>query len=211
MRKLLITLLSVVVISAANGQSKSDIFNKDVSLTWLGIDFTQVNFIGNAAQWQDAGEIDSDQLRERYFAAWNEIFLNEKEKYNVAEFTHKNDVEYAIEVVATPNSKSDRDYFESDAGKFRHLNEAKIKKLVSAYNFKGHTGLGLIFFVEGMHKEAKKSSLWVVYVNMANKTVLLAERMDAKAGGFGFRNYWAKSFFNALKAVDGNLNKWEKK
>ncbi len=211
MRRIIVVLVALLTINTANAQTRSDVFNKDVSLTWLGIDFTEVNFIGTAAQWQDAGEIDSDQLREKYFVAWNEIFLNEKEKYNIAEFANKNDVDYATEVVATPNAKSNRDYFEEDAGEFRHLNEDKIKKLVSGYNFKGHKGLGLMFFVEGMHKEAKKSSVWVVYVNMSSKTVLLSERIDCKAGGFGFRNYWAKSFYNALKAIDGNMSKWKKK
>lgn len=210
MKKIFLVLVAIGIYSTSIAQTRADIFDKSISVTWLGIDFTQVNFIGTAAQWQDAGAIDSEQLREKYFVAWNELFVTEKDKYNILEYAHKKNVNYEIEVVASANSKSDRDYFVDDAGQYRHLDENKISELVSNYNFKGHIGLGLLFFVEGMHKEAKKASVWVVYVNMKDKKVLLAERVDGKPGGFGFRNYWAKSFFNTLREIDGNFGKWKK-
>lgn len=36
---------------------------------------------------------------------------------------------------------------------------------------------------------------------MASKKVLLTERMTAKAGGFGFKNYWVKTVFLVLEEI----------
>jgi hypothetical protein len=45
---------------------------------------------------------------------------------------------------------------------------------------------------------------------MKSKSVLLTKPMEGKAGGFGFRNYWAKTFFNVVKDIKGEWNGWRK-
>ena len=210
MKKILLFLFMAVFQLSAFAQSKSDIFNSDVELTWLGLDFTHVHFIGTAAQWQDAGSITSSDLRDKYFVSWNEIFVDEKAKYDVSKATNRPIVKYAIDVTASANGKSEKDYFVDDPGSFRHMESEDIARLVSKYNYKGKKGIGMMFVVEGMHKEAKKASMWVVFVNMDNKKMLLAKQVEGAAGGFGFRNYWAKAFFNGLKEVENNFSKWKK-
>lgn len=210
MKRILLLVLMVSTYITGYTQSKSDIFNPGTELTWLGMDFSQVHFIGTAAQWQDAGEITNTDLRDKYFVAWNEVFVDEKAKYDVAKATGRVLVKYNIDVTASANGKSDKDYFVDDPGAFRHLDADKVAKLVKNYNFKGAKGIGMIFVVEGMHKEAKKASMWVVFVDMATKNVLLSKQIEGAAGGFGFRNYWAKAFYNGLKEVDNNFDKWKK-
>jgi len=51
--------------------------------------------------------------------------------------------------------------------------------------------------------------MWVTFVDMNKKTVLFTKRLTEKSGGFGFRNYWAKTFNNALKDIDKDLKKWK--
>ena len=203
-------ILIAVFQIAAFAQSKSDIFSDDTELTWLGLDFSEVHFIGTAAQWQDAGAITSTDLRDKYFVLWNEIFVDEKAKYDISKATNRTIVKYAVDVTATINAKSDKDYFVDDPGSFRHLDKEKIASMVKQYDYKGKKGLGMMFVVEGMHKEAKKASMWVVFVNMDTKTLLLAKQVEGAAGGFGFRNYWAKSFYNGLKEVENNFDRWKK-
>lgn len=210
MRKVLLFLLVVVLQSTVIAQTQSDIFDSKTDLTWLGLDFTQVHFIGSAAQWQDAGAITSTDLRDKYFVAWNEIFVDEKAKYDVSKATERPIIKYAIDVTASANSKSDKDYFVDDPGSFRHLTKDGIATLVKKYDYKGKKGLGMMFVVEGMHKEAKKALMWVVFINMDSKKMLLAKHIEGKAGGFGFRNYWAKSFYNVLKEVEEDFHKWGK-
>ena len=208
--KNILLFIMLLACSTTQAQTKADAFNSDVELTWLGLDFSQVHFIGTAAQWQDAGEITSTELRDKYFIAWNEIFVEEKAKYDVAKATGRPVIKYAIDVTASANAKSEKDYFVDDPGAFRHLEESKVSSLVSKYDYKGKKGVGMMFVVEGMHKEAKKASMWVVFVDMGTKKMLFAKQIEGVAGGFGFRNYWAKAFYNGLKEVSNNYSKWKK-
>ena len=51
--------------------------------------------------------------------------------------------------------------------------------------------------------------MWVTFVDMNKKTVLFTKRLTEKSGGFGFRNYWAKIFFGALKDIGDNMKHWK--
>ena len=103
-----------------------------------------------------------------------------------------------------------RDGAQTQGVDFSIEDKEKIASMVKQYDYKGKKGLGMMFVVEGMHKEAKKASMWVVFVNMDTKTLLLAKQVEGAAGGFGFRNYWAKSFYNGLKEVENNFDRWKK-
>ncbi|MEZ5015891.1 MAG: hypothetical protein R2800_02490 [Flavipsychrobacter sp.] len=209
--KQIITLIALVLAGTfSNAQTKADIFDKKVPITWLGLDFSELHFIGDAAQWQDVGGISNSELQEKYFVSWNELFHTEKDKYDVADAMYRKKADYAIEVVAAINEQSEKDHFGHGNDEFRHLSEDDIAKMVKAYDYKDRAGLGMVFIVEGLHKEAKKASIWVAYVNMSTKELLLAKQIEGKAGGFGFRNYWAKSFFNGLREVKDNYGKWKK-
>ena len=141
-------------------------------------------------------------MRSKYFPGWNNLFISEQKKYNVADAVDRDQVTYALDVTENANTRSNGDYFTENAGAYQLLNADKISSLVSKYDFKGKKGLGMLFFVEGMSKDKQEASMWVTFVNMDSKTVLLTKQVTATAGGFGFRNYWAKSFYNALKDMD---------
>jgi len=207
MKKIFLFLLAASLVYNANAQTKSDIFG-NTPITWLGLDFTQLKFIGTANQFKDAGQITSNDMRNKYFPGWNELFVKEEKKYNVADAVNRDNVTYALAVTDNANNKSTGEYFTSSNGDYQLLTEDKISSLVSKYDFKGNTGLGMLFFVEGMSKDKDEASMWVTFVNMGSKTVLLTRQLTEGAGGIGFRNYWAKSFANALKDID--LKKWKK-
>ena len=206
MKKILLLVLIAFLTYSGNAQTKSDIFGK-TPITWLGLDFTQLKFIGTANQFKDAGQITDRDMRNKYFPGWNELFVKEEKKYNVADAVNRDNVTYAMNVTDNANSKSEAAYFTNNAGDYQLLTADKISSLVSKYDFKGNTGLGMLFFVEGMSKDKEEASMWVTFVNMGSKTVLLTKQVTEGAGGFGFRNYWAKSFASALKDMD--LRKWK--
>lgn len=175
----------------------------------VGLDFSQLKFIGDAAQWKDAGEITNSQMRDKYFPGWNELFIKEKDRYKVADAVRRTEVSYALDVTEKANNALKGNFFESDGNFYHSLDEKKVGDLVKKYDFKGHSGVGMMFFVEGMSKGREAASVWVTFVDMKTKTVLLTKQMEGKAGGFGFRNYWAKSFLNVLKAVKEDWNDWK--
>lgn len=202
MKHLLCLSLLLLATFAAPAQKEADIIRSDKPITWLGIDFTQARFIGSANQFKDAGEVTDDQVRDKYIPAWNELFINEQKKYDVAKYVHRESVGYALDVTTKANNKVGSSFFSQDPGDYSRLKESDITAAVKKYDFMGKKGIGLVFFVEGMSKGKEEASAWITFVDMGAKSVLKTYRVTGKAGGFGFRNYWAKAFLNILKETD---------
>ncbi len=209
MKKLILSAAVLMLSVAAWAQTKADVFG-DVTITWLGLDFSQMHFIGSAAQWNDAGEITNSQLRDKYFPSWNDLFINEKDRYKVADAVNRTEVEYAIEVTRKANNSLKGNFFTDDMNMYQTLDEKKVEGLVKKYDYMGKKGIGMLFFVEGMSKGKEASSMWVAFVDMGTKKLLLAKPIEGKSGGFGFRNYWAKTFLMGVKEVKNNWKSWKK-
>ena len=192
-------LFNVNVIFA---QTKADIFNGSTEITWLGIDFTQAKFIGSAFQFKDAGEITNGEFRDKYVPSWNQLFINEQKKYDVAKTVKRSEVKYAMDVTEKANNSIKGNFFSDDPNDYKKLDEQKVANIIKNYDFQGKSGIGMLFVIDGMSKSKEEASGWVTFVDMKSKKVLLTEYKTGKAGGFGFRNYWAKSFQNILKAAE---------
>jgi len=202
MKSLLCLALLLLTALAAPAQKDNDIVRSDKPITWLGLDFTMTRFIGTATQFKDAGEITDDAVRDKYVPGWNELFINEPKKFDVAKYVHRETVVFALDVTARANNKVGGSFFSSDPSDYNRLKEDDIAKAVKKYDFMGKQGVGLLFFVEGMSKGKEEASAWITFVDMGTKTVLQTWRETGKAGGFGFRNFWAKAFLNILKEAD---------
>ena len=202
MKSLLCLSLLLLAALAAPAQKDNDIVRSDKPITWLGLDFSQTRFIGSAMQFKDAGEVTDDAVRDKYIPAWNELFINEQKKFDVAKYAHRESVAFALDVTSKANSKVGESFFSSDPADYNRLKEGDIAQAVRKYDFMGKKGVGLMFFVEGMSKGKEEASAWITFVDMGTKTVLQTWRETGKAGGFGFRNYWAKAFLNILKETD---------
>ncbi len=211
MKRLILSIIAVTFCAFTWAQSKEDVFNSGTEVTWLGLDFTQLKFIGDAAQWKDAGEITNNGMRDKYFPGWNDLFVKEQKKYDVAKAIDRGEVKYALSVTEKANNSLKKpDFFTDDANAYSHLSEQKIEGLVKKYDFQGNKGIGLLFFVESMSKGKEEAAMWVTFVDMNKKSVLFTKRLTEKSGGFGFRNYWAKTFYNALKEMGDDFKKWKK-
>lgn len=206
MKNLLLSLLASCITFTGFAQGGKSIIKSNEEITWLGLDFSQARMIGEAAQWKDVGEITNDQMRDKYIPAWNEFFIKEQKKYDVAKYVDRESVHYEMDITGKANNKKfPKNIFSDDPEDYNRLQEADINRLVRAYDFQGKTGVGLIFFIEGMSKGKVQSCAWVTFVDMKSKTVLQTKRVSGKPGGFGFRNYWASSFLNILKNMSSEM------
>jgi hypothetical protein len=200
--------LTVLVLCAglqsAFAQTRADIFNKAVNITWLGMDFTQAKFIGSEAAYKN--EVINAEFVEKYIPAWAGLFLTEPKTYNPAKAVHRDSVSFAYGVTEAVNSKIAKNFFDENPSHFNTLKEADISKLVSNYDFQGHKGIGMMFFVDGLSKARREAGVWVTFVNMNDKTVLLTVYRSGGSRGFGFRNYWAHSWYNILKGFGGEFD-----
>lgn len=207
--KRLITILSFGLLGFTTfAQTKDDVINGKASIVWLGVDCSHLKFIGDANQWAGFGEITNQQLIDKYFPGWNQLFINEAKKYNVAKAVHRYNVEYDINPIQKINAQSiKRDFFSVDPNDFDHWNDKDIQQFVSKYNSnKGEVGMAII--IEAMDKEKAMASLWITFIRLKDNKVIFSKRLEEKAGGIGFRNYWSSTFNKALKTTDKNLKNW---
>ena len=160
--------LSLICFNAVStiAQTKADIFSGSSDITWLGIDFTQTKFIGSATQFKDAGEISSSEFRDKYIPSWNQLFINEQKKYDVAKAVKRAEVKYAMDVTEKANNSIKGNFFSDDPNDFKKLDEQKIANLVKGYDFQGKSGIGLIFSIDGMSKSKEAASGWITFVDM---------------------------------------------
>jgi hypothetical protein len=193
--------------SAAFAQDKADIFSPSTEITWLGVDFSGAKLIG------DRERLGSESDIRHLLDAINELMIKEADKYNVAAAIQKKTVENGTHVANDHNAELDVMSMLSTDGKDHvHLNPTSVEEIISTYDFKGLTGIGLIFNVESFNKLIEEGSFWITFVNMNTKEVLFTERLVAPPSGFGMRNFWAGSVNGVIaKIKKKEFENWRKK
>lgn len=194
-------LVCILMLSsvAAWAQTKSDVFNPAAQITWLGLDFSGAKFIG------DRERLGSESDIRHLLDALNNLLVKEYDKYNVAAALKRKSVEISVNVTKDHNAELDiLSLIAANANEHIHLNPDLVEEIVKDYDFKGKSGIGLMFNVESLNKIMEEGSFWITFVNMETKEVLFSERLTAPPSGFGMRNFWAG-------AVNGVLAKMKKK
>lgn len=206
-RKTIVFVVSIAMASSSFAQNRSDIFDPNTEITWLGLDFTGAKFIG------DRERLGSESDLHHLLDALNELMVKEADKYNVAAALKRKTVENATEVTTDHNAGLDVLAMISSEGKDHlHLSPDGVQDIVGSYDFKGKTGIGLMLNVESFNKLIEEGSFWVTFVNMATKEVLFTERLTAPPSGFGMRNFWAGSVNGVLtKIKKKEFENWKKK
>lgn len=187
-------LMSVATVSA---QTAKDVFDREVKLTYLGIDFTKARIIG------DAGANTTDIVDHQY-ANINQKVVNEPKKFDLAGAFRRADVSTAIGPVNKRNKKIDPDGITSDdSDDYQALKPEDITTLVKGFDFEGKTGLGLIFVMEGFNKTKKRISMYVTLVDMKAKKVLFTERMEGALGmAFGYTNVYLTGIKKVIDEIE---------
>ncbi len=205
--KTIVFVVSILLALPSVAQNKSDIFDPNTEITWLGLDFTGAKFIG------DRERLGSESDVHHLLDALNELMVKEADKYNVAAALKRKSVENAIDVTIEQNAGLDVLSMISSEGKDHvHLNPGGVEEIISGYDFKGKSGIGMMLNVESFNKLIEEGSFWVTFVNMATKEVLLTERLTAPPSGFGMRNFWAGSVNGVLtKIKKKEFENWKKK
>ena len=205
--KPIVFMLSILLTLPVFSQDKSDVFNPSTDITWLGLDFSGAKFIG------DRERLGSESDIRHLIDAINELMITEADKYNVAAAIQRQTVDNEIEVTNEHNAELDVLAMISRDGKDHvHLNRSQVEEIISSYDFKGKSGIGLMFNVESFNKLLEEGSFWITFVTMGSKEVLFTERLTAPPAGFGMRNFWAGSVNGILaKIKKKEFENWRKK
>lgn len=203
----LLVLLTSIQLFA---QSKSDVFGSNSEITWLGIDYSDVRFIGPASGWGEVSTKTSGEMKDKYFPEWNNLIVREPKAFKIEEAVRRAEVKMDIDAVMKANEKMNKkEIFSESSSEYQHISESDIQTMVKRYDLKGKSGIGFVLIAEGMNKNLEEGSYWVTFIDMASKKVLFTKRVTGKAGGFGFRNYWAGSVKNVLKTMKKEFKSWD--
>jgi hypothetical protein len=200
MRRQLFSFILLLYAISSNTQTVEDLFQPgDIRISWLGIDFSHVKLIGNFAEFFEAGEKSSWQIRDNYFPKWNRIILDEPEKYDIRGMLRIADIYYDIDMIADINAKTPLEDIESyNTPKYT---DKDIESFVGQYDLEGKEGIGVLFIAECLNKNAVEAFFHFVAINMKTKQVLFHERLRGVPNGFGFRNYWANTLFSIIQDI----------
>ena len=200
MKKLLLMCLLLICIVSAKAQTVQDLFHPgEVKISWLGVDFSHVKLIGNFAEFFEAGDKSTWQIRDIYFPSWNRIILEESAKYDIRGMLRTYDIYYDIDMIMDLNARAPLEEMESyNTPKFTGED---IESFVRDYNLEGKEGIGVLFIAECLNKSAMEAYFHFVAINMVTGEVLLHERLRGEPKGFGLRNYWANSMYRIIKDI----------
>jgi len=194
MNKLILLIGICLVFSfQINAQpNSSDVFDVN-EITWYGLDFSNVRLIGAI------GFKDPEKIKSYYFNAWNSLVIYENKKYKLNKFFHKDTVKQYLNVVSERNTLPKLDDLVIETA--YAFDAEKVKQIISEYDSGDNEGIGLVFIVESLDKYNENASIWVTFFDIQTKQVLLTEKIDGKAGGYGFRNFWAGAYFKVMKSA----------
>jgi hypothetical protein len=206
MKKLLLfacVLLNAGFASAEN--TMADLFNGKTKLTFLGLDFTQAKYVGRV------GFTDPAAIQNQHMVSWNNLIEMEPKKFSLQKAFNLKDDQYVSKVEDMIKFNKSANVADNITETEAALTEDQVKKSVSKYDLSEKDGIGVVYVVESLSKTAEKMSVWVTFIDLSTKKVLYTEKVEGKAGGFGFRNYWAGGVYKINEAIDSKLyKKWSK-
>lgn len=210
MKKVILNLFFVLATGVLYAQhTANDIFKTSEEITWLGVDFSEVKFIGPASGWGEVSTKSPTEMRDKYFPEWNSLIVNEWKAFKIEDAVYRAEVLQDIKAVSKANERSNKkEIFSESISDYQLLDESAVKSMIKKYDFNGKDGLGFLLVAEGMSKGKEEASYWATFVDMKTKNVLLTKRVTGKAGGFGFRNYWAGSIKSAMKTIKKEFKSW---
>lgn len=163
-------------------------------LVWLGIDFTKVRLVGPAG-FSDVNSIIRVQIH-----SMNDLWVKEPHKYNFPKFTGKT-ARTRLDLVYQHNMQIPIDGLILVQDTPGRINEGVVQEVVNECKFPQDNLIGMMFVAESLDKNQAAAFVWVTFVDLNNGKVILASKYAGRAGGIGFRNYWANAFFDVFRQM----------
>lgn len=179
-------------------------FLSNREILWLGINFSHAKFTRQGLDF-------SQEIMQHYFQDWNRLILNDQKKYDIRMSFRKPIMQYDLSLVTKINKTAKAsNILVSNLGLKDQLNEDQLRSYVAQHVFPTALRFALIFVVESFDSMAKTASIWVIILQTADSEVVLCEKFMKPPGGFGARNYWARTFYNLLFDIKNHdYLRWE--
>jgi hypothetical protein len=206
-------ILSLLFISIAYGSKAGDGRSalSATEMVWFGLDFTKAAFTGGFDQTGGAGIITGNDLKNKWIPGWNAMIMNQPESFDMKKSFRKDNVFFDLKSVNELNNKIYAD--ECIQQTKAPLKRTEIDEMVKQYHSgTKKEGIGLSFIVESFNKETQMAVMYVTFFDIAEKKVLISEKISAKAMGIGMLNSWSGAIKTVLKQIDATeYQNWKNK
>ena len=192
MKKNLFVLALLFCATFLNAQDTQKVFGS-TTLVYYGINFTKAKMIG-------LGEESPHKIRDEYFKAWNEISID----MDLAKTFQKNAVAKDPNGVSKLNLALETETLKTD--KDTELSKADIEEMVKTMPVgQKKVGVGVVLLVQSFNKTAEAATVYVVFFDIADRSVLLNKKLTGKPSGGSAKGAWT----GALKDIFSQIEKKE--
>lgn len=203
MKRIILLLIGLSILTASWAEDACAFYQNEEA-TWYGIDFTRVQLVGPDFS-------DPKAIKDRWFNSWNNLILSESDKYDLKSFFEKDSIHYNLTAVTERNKSVDENTLVTlNTRDVEPLSREDVDEIVAAFPFEEKEGYGILLVADILNKINEHGYYHLVFVDLSSKEILLAEKVSGKAGGFGFRNYWARTYYNALQEAEKKIPEWKK-
>ena len=180
------------LIFSASAQKKSSPLAGLGSMTFYGIDFSKGRVYGS---------VDEPEKLRKAFGDINMLFITEPEKYNVAKFVGKPMNDIRIDAVTNMNDTIPLDSIKTIV-KGHTISDSTIAQTVKDLSIVSYNhGMGLVMIMETLDKPGELGTFVFVLFDIDTRNVISHWTLSGTPAGFGVRNYWAHSVYEALEKV----------
>ena len=206
MKKLVLFVVTLFLAGQVSAQnSMADVFNGKAKVVFLGLDFTQAKYIGKI------GFTDANAIQNQHMVSWNSLIEAEPKKFSLQKQLKLKDDQYTSKVEDLIKYNKSANVADNITDDEYSITEDQVKKSVAKYSLTEKDGIGVVYVVESLSKTAEKMTAWVTFIDLSTKKVLYTEKVEGKAGGFGFRNYWAGAVYKINENIGSKYYKqWSK-
>lgn len=173
-------------------------------ILWVGINFSKAKFTREEFDYPQ-------EVLQRYIHDWNMLILNDQKKYDIRMSFRKPVMQYDLSVITKINkSLKANDLLTKNIKANDVLSDDQMRELASVQTLPQSLPYALSLWVESFDSKVKTASIWVVITKTETQEVVLCEKFLKKPGGFGLRNYWARTFYNVFYDIQSQaFLRWE--
>lgn len=131
------------------------------------------------------------------FEGINLLLIYDPSKYNFSQMSGRN-VEVDIAPIMKVNASCDYSNLKSYNKSYEEPDYADI---VKKYDLQQPEGTGIVLVAKILDKPAAMADYKLILFDIATREILSTKDVYGIAGGFGLRNYWARSVYNIITTV----------
>lgn len=191
MKKIFLGMLLFFCSCVCFAAKKSSPIAKVSTINFYGVDYTKC---------RAAGLEGTPEQISKALTNINDLFVTEAKKYDVAKMTKKKVgvVDTKVAAAMCENMNADSLLIQSTGNK---LSSEVVESTIKNLNLKETKGTGLLLIGEYLNKSKSEGSYRVVFFDIESRSIIAQWEATGKAGGFGLRNFWAKSVYLVMDAI----------